>query len=133
MASLYGAVTITLLRDGPPTDWAPNLKMVHHHYPGTNYTETQFLGQGLLDAEHLVRLESATAFQSFYALFQGGALQTLRIPATTSAFAGTQELTEGGVTYKVWNDVRITAMSDVQYRMGGTVLCRCTFSRSPGA
>jgi len=126
-------VTITLLRDGPPTDWAPNLQMVHHHYPGTNTTETQFLGEGLLDAEHLVRLGSATDFQSLYALFQGGALQTLRIPDTASAFAGNQEITEGGIIYKVWTAVRITAMSEVQYRIGGSVLCRCTFSRSPGA
>lgn len=133
MASLFGTVTITLLRDGPPTDWAPNLRMVHHHYPGTKYTETQFLGEGLLDAEHLVRLGSATDFQALYVLFRGGSLQTLRIPTKASAFAAPQELTELGITYKVWTDVRITAMSDVQYRHGGTVLCRCTFSRSPGA
>ncbi len=132
--SLFGSVPIAILQyDDEPADWAPNVKMAHHHYPGTKTTETQFLGEGLLDAEHLVHLESPAAFQSLYALFQGGALQTLRTPTTVSAFAGDQEITEGGITYKVWTAVRITAMSEVHPRYDGTVRCRCTFSRSPGA
>jgi len=128
-------VPITLLREsgGPPVDWAPDFRVAHFHYPGSTYTETQLLGEGLLEVEHVVRLASATDFQAFYGLVQNGGLQSLRIPATASAFAGATTFTdEGGKLYKVWSDVRITAMSDVQYRTGGTVLCRCTFTRGPG-
>ncbi len=132
--SLFGSVPIAILQyDDEPADWAPNLRMVHHHYPGTNYTETQFLGQSLLEVDHLVHLATVTDFQSLYALFQNGGLQSLKTPTTVSAFAGYQTVTEGGASFSVWTDVRITAMSEVHHRYDGTVRCRCTFSRSPGA
>jgi len=136
MVSLFGSVPITLLREsgGPPVDWTPDVRVAHFHYPGSIYTETQILGQGLLEVEHLVRLGSATDFQALYNLVRIGGLQSLRIPATASAFTSPSTYTDaGGTLYKVWSDVRITAMSDVQYRIGGTVLCRCTFKRSPEA
>ncbi len=131
--SLFGSVPIAILQyDDEPADWTPDLRIAHFHYPGSTYTETQLLGQSLLEVDHLVHLTNVTDFQALYALFRNGGLQSLKTPVSVSVFAGNQTVTEGAGSFSVWNDVRMTAMTEVQRRFDGTVQCRCTFARGPG-
>lgn len=127
--SLFGAVPITLLREGAPVDWKPNLQTVTFHFPGGDVTETQVLGQAELEVEYLVRLDSDTDFQALYALYSVGSRQTMRMPRRTTAFGADREFQEHGELYKEYDSVQLGSLTDVQPRNGGTVLCRCTFQR----
>lgn len=130
--SLFGGVPITLIREsgGAPADWTPDAQTVTFHFPGGNASEIQNLGQGPLTVDYLVRLESDVEFGAIASLL--GTDQVMRAPRLATAFRGDREFQEHGHLYKEFEAVTLAAITDVQLRIGGTVLCRCAFSRSAG-
>ncbi len=130
--SRFGGVPITLIREsgGAPVDWAPDPQPVTFHFPGGNASEVQNMGQGPLTVEYLIRLESDTDFGALYPFL--GTAQVMRVPRGSTAFPPDRYFQEDIQVYKEFIAVTLTAITDIQFRIGGTVLCRCTFSRSAG-
>ncbi len=127
--SMFATVPITILRTpgSPAPDWATNLRYKTHEFPGGNLSFTQIFGKSDWTVEYEVRFASQADFQRLHALL--GTRQTLRVPFDTTAYAGTRALQFLGELYKEFDRVFLTSISAVQLRHGGTVTCRCNWTR----